>query len=87
MLFAFGSNFTYAVAGSLLRRWLARGRRLLWFNRTLAVVLLATAGWMLTASSIPATVSETDDGRIRLDFVNPRPDEIAVLIKAKRRTR
>jgi hypothetical protein len=45
------------------------------------------AGWILTASSIPALVSETADGRIRLDFVNPRPDEIAVLIKARRRTR
>jgi hypothetical protein len=43
------------------------------------------AGWYLTASSIPAMVSETADGRIRLDFVNPRNDEIAVLIKAKRR--
>jgi hypothetical protein len=48
-----------------------------------AVVL--PAGWYLTASAIPATVSETSDGRIRLDFVNPRPDEIAVLIKAKKR--
>ncbi len=43
------------------------------------------AGWYLTASSIPAMVSETADGHIRLDFVNPRNDEIAVLIKAKRR--
>ena len=43
------------------------------------------AGWALTASSIPAMVSEAPDGRIRLDFVNPRPDEIAVLIKARRR--
>lgn len=43
------------------------------------------AGWYLTASSIPAMVSEAADGRIRLDFVNPRNDEIAVLIKAKRR--
>ena len=48
-----------------------------------AVVL--PAGWYLTASAIPATVSQMSDGRIRLDFVNPRPDEIAVLIKAKRR--
>ena len=45
------------------------------------------AGWYLTASSIPAMVSETPDGRIRLSFVNPRPDEIAVLIKARRRPR
>jgi hypothetical protein len=43
------------------------------------------AGWYLTASSIPAMVSETPDGRIRLSFVNPRPDEIAVLLKARRR--
>jgi len=58
------------------------------FDRTFgrprnAVVL--PAGWYLTASSIPALISETTDGRIRLDFVNPRNDEIAVLIKAKRR--
>ena len=45
--FAFASNFTYAVLGSLLRRYLEQGRRLLWFNRTMALVLLATAGWML----------------------------------------
>ena len=49
-----------------------------------AVVL--PPGWYLTASAIPAAVSETSDGRIRLDFVNPRPDEIAVLIKARRRS-
>lgn len=48
MLFAFTSNFTYALAGSLLRQWLAQGRRLLWFNRVLAAVLVATAAWMLT---------------------------------------
>ena len=46
-VFAFSSNFTYALAGSLLREWLAQGRRLLWFNRALALVLVATAGWML----------------------------------------
>jgi threonine/homoserine/homoserine lactone efflux protein len=44
MLFAFISNLTYAVAGSLLRGWLAQGRRLLWFNRTLSAVLVAKAG-------------------------------------------
>lgn len=47
MLFAFGSNFTYAMVGSMLRDWLGRGRRLLWFNRVLAGVLVATAFWML----------------------------------------
>lgn len=45
--FAFSSNFTYAVAGALLRTFLAKGDRLLWFNRGLALVLLLTAAWML----------------------------------------
>jgi hypothetical protein len=54
------------------------------FGRPRNAVVLP-AGWYLTASSIPALVSETSDGRIRLDFVNPRNDEIAVLIKARRR--
>ena len=65
------------------------GDELVWdrsFGRPRNAVVLP-AGWMLTASSIPATVSLTEDGRIRLDFVNPRPDEIAVLIKAKKRQR
>ncbi|WP_300662020.1 LysE family translocator [Hydrogenophaga sp.] len=48
VVFAFVSNFTYAVAGSLLREWLTQGRRLAWFNRALAAVLVATALWMLT---------------------------------------
>ena len=46
VVFAFTSNFTYALVGSLLRQFLAQGRRLLWFNRVLALVLLLTAGWM-----------------------------------------
>ncbi len=54
------------------------------FGRPRNAVVLP-AGWYLTASSIPAMISELPDGRIRLDFVNPRNDEIAVLIKARRR--
>jgi len=42
-------------------------------------------GWVLTNSSIPATVSQMPDGRTRLDFINARPDEIAVLITARKR--
>jgi hypothetical protein len=42
-------------------------------------------GWYVTASSIPATVAQMADGRIRLDFWNGRPDSVDVLIKAKRR--
>jgi threonine/homoserine/homoserine lactone efflux protein len=48
VFFAFTSNFVYALAGSLLRQWLAQGRRLAWFNRALALVLVLTAAWMLT---------------------------------------
>jgi hypothetical protein len=60
------------------------------FDRSLgrprnAVVL--PEGWYLTASSIPATVTQMSDGRIRLDFWNARPDPVDVLIKAKRRAR
>ena len=54
------------------------------FGRPRNAVVLP-AGWYLTASAVPARVSTTGDGRIRLDFVNPRNDEIGVLIKAKRR--
>ena len=43
------------------------------------------AGWYLTASSIPAVVSETPDKMIRLDFVNNRPDSLEVYIKGRKR--
>ncbi len=48
MFFAFVSNLVYATTGALLRDWLARGARLLWFNRVMALVLVATAAWMAT---------------------------------------
>lgn len=63
------------------------GDELFWdraFGRPANAVVLP-AGWMLANSSIPGVVSEQSDGRVRLDFVNPRPDEIAVLITARRR--
>jgi len=69
-------------------RYKVVGDELVWdrsFGRPANAVVLP-AGWVLTNSSIPATVSMTADGRVRLDFINPRPDEIAVLITARRRT-
>jgi threonine/homoserine/homoserine lactone efflux protein len=45
--YGFFSNLTYAVAGSMLRHWLAHGRRLLIFNRCMALALLATVVWLL----------------------------------------
>lgn len=69
-------------------RFKLAGDELVWdrsFGRPFNAVVLP-AGWILTNSSIPATVSTIPDGRVRLDFVNPRPDEIAVLITARRRS-
>lgn len=68
-------------------RYYMAGDELVW-DRVLgrprnAVVL--PAGWYLTASGMPAVVSRTTDGRIRLDYDNPRPDELAVVLKARRR--
>ena len=48
LAFALASNLSYALLGSLLRQWLAQGSRLLWFNRSMALVLLATSAWMAT---------------------------------------
>lgn len=56
------------------------------FGRPSNTVVLPL-GWLLTNSSIPAAVSTQQDGRVRLDFINPRPDEIAVLITARHRPR
>lgn len=51
LFYAFTSNLTYALVGSLLRGWLAgpdgTAQRLVWFNRTMAGVLTATGIWML----------------------------------------
>jgi hypothetical protein len=46
--------------------------------------LVLPAGWRVTTSSIPATVSLEGDGRVRLSYVNPRPDSIDVFVKARR---
>ena len=93
-------KFPTVAAGSSIRlrmfetytdtaRYKLVGDELVWdrtFGRPTNAVVLP-AGWMLTNSSIPATVSTVADGRVRLDFINPRPDELAVLIAARRRVR
>jgi hypothetical protein len=68
-------------------RYRLDGDLLVWdrsFGRPRNTVILPE-GWMLLDSSIPAVVSQTDDGRVRLYFENNRPDEIATLIRARRR--
>lgn len=47
--FALTSNLLYACVGALLRGWLAQGQRLLWFNRAMALLLVLTAAWMVSA--------------------------------------
>lgn len=68
-------------------RYGVTGDELVWhrsFGRPLNSIVLP-AGWVLTNSSIPATIKQTDDGRTRLEYINPRADEIDVIITARRR--
>jgi hypothetical protein len=70
-------------------RYRLDGDMLVWdrsFGRPANAVVLP-AGWYLTNSAIPGTISETADGRVRLDFINGRPDEIDVVLTARRRER
>jgi hypothetical protein len=53
------------------------------FGRPRDAVVLPR-GWYLTALAIPGVVTQTPDGLTRVDFMNGRPDEIAVLLKAKK---
>jgi len=70
-------------------RYYMQGNEFVWDRRLgrprNAVVL--PAGWYLTASAVPTVVSTMDDGRLRLEYNNPRPDELDVLIKATRHPR
>ena len=62
------------------------GDTLVWersFGRPVNAVVLP-AGWALTNCSVPATISQSIDGRVRVDLINPRTDELAVLITARR---
>jgi hypothetical protein len=42
-------------------------------------------GWYLTMSAIPGVITTEPDGRTRVSFINPRPDSIDVVLKARRR--
>ena len=54
------------------------------FGRPRNAVILPE-GYMLVGSAFPAKVSLTDDNKIRLDFDNPRNDEVRALIHARKR--
>ncbi|UCC26719.1 MAG: hypothetical protein JSU98_06330 [Gemmatimonadales bacterium] len=68
-------------------RYTLAGEELVWdraLGRSRNTVVLPS-GWSLTANSIPGVVSETADGRIQIRYINPRPDQIQVFIRARRR--
>jgi hypothetical protein len=68
-------------------RYLLADDELVWdraFGRARNTVVLPE-GWYLTANAIPGVVDRTDDGRTRIRYENPRPDEIQVFVKARRR--
>lgn len=64
LVFGFSSNFVYALLGSLLRHWLAQGRRLLWFNRAMALALVVTAGWMTWSAVQPDAAPAASRGTV-----------------------
>ncbi|MEP5612166.1 MAG: hypothetical protein ABJP45_07945 [Cyclobacteriaceae bacterium] len=68
-------------------RFLLYQNELVWdrsFGRNRNSVVLP-GGWYLTVNSIPAKIRLTDDGKVQLDYVNSRPDNIDVFIKGRRR--
>ena len=74
---------TYTDAG----RYTLHGDELVWdrgFGRPRNTVVLPE-GWFLTANAIPGMVGLTDDGRVRIRYENPRPDDIQVFVRARRR--
>jgi hypothetical protein len=47
--------------------------------------LILPDGWFLTANSVPAVISSLEDGRIRLRYINDRPGNIDVFVRAQPR--
>ncbi len=68
-------------------RYRMEGDVLVWdrsFGRPRNAVILPE-GYALVGSAFPAKISLTEDNRIRLDFDNPRNDEVRALIHARKR--
>jgi hypothetical protein len=68
-------------------RYRMEGDLVIWdrsFGRPRNAVILPD-GYALVGSAFPARISLTDDNRIRLDFDNPRNDEVRALIHARKR--
>ena len=68
-------------------RYVLHGEELIWdrsFGRPQNTVILPE-GWYVSDNSIPAVVSETDNGKISLFYMNDRQGNIDVFIKARHR--
>ena len=68
-------------------RYRMEGDLLVWdrsFGRARNAVILPD-GYALWGSAFPARVSLTEDNRVRLDFDNPRNDEVRALVHARKR--
>jgi hypothetical protein len=68
-------------------RYVLAGDELVWdrgFGRPRNTVVLPD-GWYLTANAVPAAISQLEDGRIRLRYINERPGNIEVFVRARRR--
>lgn len=68
-------------------RYIVYKNQLVWdrsFGRNRNTVVLPE-GWFLTTSSIPAVISQNENGLTTLRFINDRPDNIDVFIKAQRK--
>jgi hypothetical protein len=68
-------------------RYVLHGDELVWdrgFGRPRNTVVLPP-GWLLVANAIPGVVDMTEDDRVRIRYENPRPDDIQVFVRARRR--
>jgi len=68
-------------------RYFVKDGELVW-DRTLGRpwnVVVLPPGWLLASVSVPAVVSLDGEGRLACRFVNPRNDELHVVLKARRR--
>jgi hypothetical protein len=68
-------------------RYVLAGDKLVWdrgFGRARDTVVLPE-GWYVTANAIPGVVDMDEVGRVRIRYENPRPDDIQVFVKARRR--
>ena len=69
--------------------YIVKDGELIWtrtLGRPLSFVTLP-AGWMLISVNIPAVISLDSEGRVLLRFTNTRNDELAVVIKARKKSK